>query len=104
MKFIPTKKEKWIRFMKENGYQFTDERLSEIYVQMCRDVAMGLMAAEALGGRWENGSHDVQVLDSIYSLDEDTAANLLAAELDVDASTVNPGKALEYLVHKQFES
>lgn len=60
MRFTPTKKEDWLQSIKLNEeYQrFNDIQLSAIYERMVAESAIGMVAAAALGGKWESGEPD----------------------------------------------
>lgn len=64
MKFTPTKKENWLESIKLNeDYQkFNDEQLSSIYEAMVEEANRGMIAAAALGGKWEPGEPDYNLL------------------------------------------
>lgn len=64
MIFTPTKKEDWLQSIKLNeDYQkFNDEQLSSIYETMVEEANRGMIAAAALGGKWEPGEPDYNLL------------------------------------------
>ncbi len=64
MRFTPTKKEDWLQSLKLNeDYQkFNDEQLSNIYEAMVEEANRGMIAAAALGGKWEPGEPDYRLL------------------------------------------
>lgn len=64
MRFTPTKKEDWLQSLKLNeDYQkFNDEQLSNIYEAMVEEANRGMIAAAALGGKWEPGEPDYNLL------------------------------------------
>lgn len=64
MKFTPTKKEDWLQSIKlnEDYQQFDDSQLSAIYEQMVEEANRGMIAAAALGGKWEPGEPDYSLL------------------------------------------
>ena len=64
MKFKPTEKEDWIESIKLNqDYQsFSNEELSAIYATMVEEANKGMIAAAALGGKWEQGEPDYSLL------------------------------------------
>lgn len=66
MRFTPTKKEDWLQSIKLNEeYQhFTDSQLSAIYDKMVEEAAFGMVAAAALGGKWEPGEPDYSQLEA----------------------------------------
>lgn len=64
MRFTPTRKENWIESIKLNqDYQrFSNEKLSAIYETMVEEANKGMIAAAALGGKWEPGEPDYSLL------------------------------------------
>lgn len=105
MKFIPTTKEKFIEAMKRDGFTFSEEQFEEIYVKMCRDAALGIIAANALGGRWIGKAlteHDADKLKGIKGITKEAAAALFAKEMDVPEKSVNKTKALEFYLNKFY--
>ncbi|WP_234059296.1 hypothetical protein [Bacteroides fragilis] len=64
MKFTPTEKNDWLQSIKLNeDYQkFNDEQLSSIYEAMVEEANRGMIAAAALGGKWEPGEPDYNLL------------------------------------------
>lgn len=64
MKFTPTEKNDWLQSIKLNeDYQkFNDEQLSSIYEAMVEEANRGMIAAAALGGKWEPGEPDYRLL------------------------------------------
>ena len=67
MRFTPTKKEDWLQSIKlnEEYKRFTDSQLSAIYDKMAGEAAKGMVAAAALGGKWEPGEPDYSLLKTI---------------------------------------
>lgn len=67
MKFTPTKREDWLQSIKSNeDYQrFNDSQLSSIYETMVEEANKGMIAAAALGGKWEPGDPDYSLLKPI---------------------------------------
>lgn len=67
MRFTPTKKEDWLQSIKLNEeYQhLNDGQLSTIYEKMVEEAAFGMVAAAALGGKWEPGEPDYSQLEAI---------------------------------------
>lgn len=64
MKFIPTKKESWIQTTRqEEAYRgLSDGELSRIYDLMVKEANQGMIAAAALGGKWdETGFPDLTI-------------------------------------------
>lgn len=64
MKFTPTKKEDWLQSIKlnEDYRKFNDKQLSGIYEMMVKEANRGMIAAAALGGKWEPGEPDYNLL------------------------------------------
>ena len=63
MKFTPTKKEDWLQSkLNEDYQQFDDSQLSAIYETMVEEANRGMIAAAALGGKWEPGEPDYNLL------------------------------------------
>lgn len=64
MRFTPTEKKDWLQSIKLNeDYQkFNDEQLSSIYETMVEEANRGMIAAAALGGKWEPGDPDYNLL------------------------------------------
>lgn len=64
MRFTPTKKEDWLQSIRLNeDYQkFNDEQLSSIYETLVEEANRGMIAAAALGGKWEPGEPDYSLL------------------------------------------
>lgn len=64
MKFTPTEKNDWLQSIKLNeDYQkFNDEQLSSIYEAMVEETNRGMIAVAALGGKWEPGEPDYNLL------------------------------------------
>lgn len=64
MRFTPTVKEDWVQSIKLNeDYQkFNDDQLSGIYDTMTEEANRGMIAAAALGGKWEPGEPDYSLL------------------------------------------
>ncbi len=67
MRFTPVKKEDWLRSIKLNKeYQhFSDSQLSVFYDKMVEEAINGMVAANALGGKWEQGIPDYSVLKTL---------------------------------------
>lgn len=65
MRFTPTKKEDWLESIKlnEDYQQFSDNQLSDIYEAMVGEATKGMIAAAALGGKWEPGEPDYSLLN-----------------------------------------
>ncbi|MEG1565068.1 MAG: hypothetical protein RR365_15325 [Bacteroides sp.] len=65
MKFTPKKKEDWLQSIKGNEElkQLNDSKLSAIYETMVEEAAKGMIAAAALGGKWEAGEPDCQIYE-----------------------------------------
>lgn len=117
MKFTPTEKNDWLQSIKLNeDYQkFNDEQLSSIYETMVEDANRGMIAAAALGGKWEPCEPDynllktknisnapaerlVQVFKELYSEYEKNLRNMFN-----DSSTtlsITPKQVVEVL-HRQ---
>lgn len=100
MKFIPIDKEEFKGFMKRAGFKFSNEQMEEIYLKMCQDVAIGITAANALGGTWISGIPNIENPNDIKGLSKEAAAALLAKELDIPACEIDETKALEYYIKK----
>lgn len=102
MRFIPTDKEEFKAFMKRAGFKFSDEQLDDIYLKMCRDAALGVIAANALGGKWLPGVPDVEKLNGMKGFTKEAAAALFAKEIGVQEEEVNPTKAFEFYMKRFY--
>lgn len=117
MKFTPTEKNDWLQSIKLNeDYQmFSNEQLSSIYKTMVEEANRGMIAAAALGGKWEPGEPDynllkaknisnapaerlVQVFKKLYSEYEKNLRNMFN-ESNIELS-ITPKQVVEVL-HRQ---
>lgn len=82
MNFIAKSKSEWIEFAKQhaNFQEFSNDQLSEIYDGMLLEAHRGIIAANALGGKWDANSepdYDKPLTDKVDNISNAPAYQLI---------------------------